>query len=69
MVGLGDDAPLFMDEELTSETYKLFKKAKNLKLSGYKYVWHKNGTVLARKDDGDKYVIIKDETFLDGLLQ
>lgn len=67
--GLGtSDAAIFINEELTKETYNLFKKAKNLKELGYKYVWHRNGKVLVRKNDGDNPVFISSESVLNELL-
>lgn len=67
--GLGtSEAPIFIDEELTKETYNLFKKAKALKELGYKYVWHRNGKVLMRKNDGDNAVHIKNDAALNELL-
>lgn len=67
--GLGDsDSQVFIDEELTRDSYLLFKKARNLKTVGYKYVWHRDGKVLTRKNDGDPVVVIKNETILNEIL-
>lgn len=67
--GLGlSDVPIFVDEELTKEAYTLFKKAKGLKNSGFKYVWHRNGKILARKNDGDNVLVIKSEDVLNELI-
>nr|CAI5857152.1 unnamed protein product [Callosobruchus analis] len=56
--GLGDSTtPIYVDEELTKETYVLFKKAKQLlREKGYKYVWHREGRILARKADGNNVI-------------
>lgn len=68
-VGTADsNDPIFLTEELTQETYILLKKAKELKNVGYKYVWQKNGTVFARKVDGDRYIVIKNELLVNELL-
>ncbi|CAG9761287.1 unnamed protein product [Ceutorhynchus assimilis] len=67
--GLGEaSTPIFISEDLTKQTYALFKRAKLLKEHGYKYIWYRNGNVLARKDDGQPVVAIKNEAVLDGLL-
>lgn len=69
-VGIDDtEVVIYISEELTKETYKLLKKCKRLKSeANYKYVWQRNGKVLARKADGDKHVIIADEDHLKELL-
>ncbi|CAG9771392.1 unnamed protein product [Ceutorhynchus assimilis] len=43
--GLGDSAQcIFIEVELTKETYELFKKAKQqLRSKNYKCIWHRNG--------------------------
>lgn len=67
--GLGnDEALIFLDEELTKETYNLYKKAKCLKEHGYKYIWHKDGKVFVRRMDGDNVIVIKNELVLNDLL-
>jgi len=68
--GFGEAAtPIFVEEELTKETYNLFKKTKEqLKARNYKYIWHRNGKILARKNDGDRYFIIRSEEDLSDLL-
>lgn len=67
-LGLGEsDQPIFIDEELTRETYHLFKKAKELKTRGYKYVWHRNCKVMVRRRDDDEVIVIKNETMLNDL--
>lgn len=69
-VGLGESSSyIFLDEELTQQTYQLFKKAKlQLKNIGFKYVWHRNGNILARKNDNDELIVIKNESVLEDLL-
>nr|CAH7720365.1 unnamed protein product [Callosobruchus chinensis]CAH7731123.1 unnamed protein product [Callosobruchus chinensis] len=65
--GLGDSTtPIYVDEELTKETYALFKKAKQLlREKGYKYVWHREGRILARIADGNNVIWVKNQTVLD----
>lgn len=69
-LGLGESSQaIFIDEDLTKEMYALFKKARDqLKEKNYKYIWHRNGRVLARKSEGDRYVVIRDEKDLEELL-
>lgn len=69
-MGLGESSQtIFIDEDLSKEMYELFKKAREqLKERNYKYVWHRNGRVLARKSEGDRYVVIRGENDLEELL-
>ncbi|CAG9760347.1 unnamed protein product [Ceutorhynchus assimilis] len=68
-VGVGDEnTPIFINEDMSKDTYTLFKKAKDLKNMDYKHVWHRDGKILARKNDDDKPVHIKNEAMLDELL-
>lgn len=69
-LGLGESSrAIFIDEDLSKEMYALFKKAREqLKEKNYKYVWHRNGRVLARKSEGDRYVVIRGENDLEELL-
>lgn len=68
-VGIGlEDTVIYVSEELTKDLYSLFKSAKKLKDVGYKYIWHRNGKVLVRKQEGDKTIFIKSQNFLNELL-
>ncbi|CAG9771551.1 unnamed protein product [Ceutorhynchus assimilis] len=68
-VGVGDEnTPIYINEDMSKDTYTLFKKAKELKNVDYKHVWHRDGKILARKNDNDKPVHIKNEAMLDELL-
>lgn len=68
--GLGAaETPIFINEELTKEVYVLFKSAKRLRDKGFKYVWHKNGKILARKEDGDRVILIDSEDFINKLIE
>lgn len=68
--GLGaSETPIYINEELTKDVYSLFKSAKRLRDKGFKYVWHKNGKILARKEDGDRAILINSEDFLNKLLE
>nr|CAI5847700.1 unnamed protein product [Callosobruchus analis] len=66
---LGSTTPIYVDEELTKETYALFKKAKQLlKDKGYKHILHRDCRILTRKADGNNVIWIKNHTVLDSLL-
>lgn len=69
-MGVGETTQaIYLDEELSKDAYNLFKKAKEqLKQKNYKYVWHRNGKILARKMDGDRYIVIREEEDLESLL-
>ncbi|CAG9760761.1 unnamed protein product [Ceutorhynchus assimilis] len=67
--GLGEEnSAIYISEELTKEVYSLFKSAEGLKDKGFKYVWHKNGTVFARKQDGENAILIKNSNTLSQML-
>ncbi|CAH1961009.1 unnamed protein product [Acanthoscelides obtectus] len=55
------DSRIFVDEELTKETYQLFKHSRQLKGVGYKYVWHREEKILARRNDGSDIIFIRNE--------
>lgn len=64
------DGRIFVDEELTKETYALFKNAKEqLRRVGYKYVWHRDGKILSRKNDDSKVIAVRNESHLKDLLK
>ncbi|VEN49708.1 unnamed protein product [Callosobruchus maculatus] len=49
---------LFINEDLSRPTRELFKKARELRQKGYKYVWCKNEQVYVRKKEGEQAVRI-----------
>lgn len=54
---------LFINEHLTSNTKLLLKKAKDMsKSNNYKYVWVRNGSVFARKNDRSRVLRIITES-------
>jgi len=58
-VGGVPETNIYINEHLSQFTRELLFEAKQLKeVLGYKYVWVKQGKVMAREDDGSKYVNI-----------
>lgn len=54
----GDNKPIFIDEQMTKETYGIYVRAKQLKKYGYKYTWVANGAVLVRETDNSDIIRI-----------
>lgn len=52
---------VFLATHLTPHMKQLFKMARDLKDDGVKYVWERNGTILARISDNDTIVKITSE--------
>lgn len=48
----GEQKPIFVDEQLTKESFGLFKEAKKLKSIGVQFVWIANGNILIRERTG-----------------
>ncbi|XP_050298775.1 uncharacterized protein LOC126737769 [Anthonomus grandis grandis] len=64
--GMGDSAtPIYIEGELTKETYLLLKRTKQHLKDSYKYIWHRNGNILVRKADGERYLVIRNDMDLD----
>lgn len=55
----GDMKPIYVDEQLTSESFQLFKRTKNLKKFGVKFVWISNGNILVRESPNSAVINIK----------
>lgn len=55
----GEARPIYVDEQLTRESFLLFKRAKNLKKYGVKFVWIANGNILAREAPNEAVIHIK----------
>lgn len=54
--------PIYVDEQLTKQTFLLFKRTKELKKQGYKFVWISNGEILARKNEKSTAIRITTES-------
>lgn len=48
---------IYIDEDLSKQTAEVFKQARSLK--SYGYVWCKNGSVYAKKEEGPNAVKIR----------
>lgn len=57
----GEAHPMFVYEQLTGGTFKLFKEAKKLKRFGVKYLWIANGEILVRERERAKVHNIKSQ--------
>lgn len=55
-----DNKQIFLNEHLNWLNHNLWKEAKTLKQMNFvKYAWIRDGDVLVKKNEGDKYIIIK----------
>lgn len=66
LVGIpGKRQPLYIMEQLPSNTKKLFYQSREFaKSNGYQFCWISNGNIFLRKAEGDKQLLIKSETCL-----
>lgn len=59
----GENRPIYVDEQLTTQSFNLFKEAKKkLKRVGFKHVWIQNGDILVRETDNAKILNIRSLT-------
>ncbi|KAJ8735418.1 hypothetical protein PYW07_007038 [Mythimna separata] len=65
-VGLpGDWRPIYVGEYLPSSSRKLFFAAREFaKLNDFKFCWTANGSILLRKEEGAKRILVKSEQTL-----
>lgn len=54
--------PIYVDEQLTKQTFLLFKRAKELKRQGFKFVWISNGEILVRESETSPVIRITAES-------
>lgn len=58
---------IYINEDLPKPIRELFKKARELKTKGYKYVWCKHGQVYARRSDGGAGIKIQSTAEIEAL--
>lgn len=54
----GSEQPIYINEHLTVTNAEIFKRARQLRNHGYKYVWTRDCKVLARKTEGSKIIYL-----------
>lgn len=59
---------IYINEDLSRPTRIIFRKARELKKNGYRYVWCKDGQIYARKKDGDDVIKIVSVAQVDALI-
>nr|CAH7748753.1 unnamed protein product [Callosobruchus chinensis] len=59
---------IYINEDLSKDVRFLFSKARSLKNHQFKYVWCRNGKVFARKDEGERAIIISCVQQVDSLI-
>lgn len=69
-IGLqGESKRIYLNEYLTRNNNDLLKYAKQLKEKDFKYVWPAGGKVFAKKQEGDKAIVIRNKLMVDELLE
>lgn len=64
-MGLAIDSPIYINESLSPARRKLLAAARRFKAENhFKYIWHKNGKIFLRKDDGEPVLPINCEADL-----
>lgn len=67
-IGYTDDRkPIYVDEQLTRDTFLLFKYAKKLKKIGCMFVWISGGDIMARKNSKSPFIRIKSKSHVDSI--
>lgn len=61
----GEPKPIYVDEQVTKDTFMLFLYAKKLKKIGCKFVWLSNGRVLTRINEESEFVQITQRSQVD----
>nr|CAI5836230.1 unnamed protein product [Callosobruchus analis] len=59
--------PIYINEDLSRPTRDIFRKARELRTVGFKYVWCKNSQVYVRKMDGDQAIKINSLSEIESL--
>lgn len=60
----GESLPIYVDDQLTKETFLLFKETKQLKKIGIAFVWLSNGNILVRETSDSQITRIESFTQL-----
>ena len=63
----GESLPLYFNEDLNAEERRLFKKARELKTHGFKYVWVRDNNILVRQADTSAIIRIKSDDDIEKL--
>lgn len=53
------DHTIYINDHLTPRSKGLLKRAKDLRIKGYKYVWPREGKIYVRKDDHSNVILVK----------
>lgn len=63
----GETRPIYVDEQLTRESFLLFKHAKKLKRIGVSFVWIANGEIYVREKQNAEKINIKTVSQIDAI--
>lgn len=63
----GEKRRIYINEDLPREVQDLLKKAKELRGSGYRYVWTKENKVFCRKSEYSKILLIRNTNHIEQL--
>lgn len=63
----GEPKPVYVDEQVTKDTFMLFKYTKKLKQIGCKYVWLANGHIMTRISSTSRFVRITHKSQVDAI--
>ncbi|CAB3254231.1 unnamed protein product [Arctia plantaginis] len=64
----GAKLPIYVTEHLSPSNKSLHAAARRVaKEKGYRFVWIRNGRILVRKTEQDRYIVIRDASVLDNL--
>lgn len=63
----GDEKPIYVDEQLTKDTFLLFKHTKKLKKCGYRFVWLSRGNIMVRETSDSAFIKISTSKQVDEL--
>lgn len=59
----GTSSPLYFSEHLTKKSKRLFFLARDFAATeNYRFCWIANGRIFLRKEEGEKYILVKNES-------